>query len=115
MKAAVSGPAIRPTMYNGIWRHLRFPEGEPSIDDWTVHGGRLQRVQTRRMHGAACHRFIQGLLSRAISNWRSCVEANGVSRRVEMYWWLRQSWALVLLVGPIVSLRFCKPPLLPGP
>lgn len=104
LKAAVSGCAIRPAMCKEI---LRFPEGKPSIEDWMVHDGRFQRFQSRRMHMAACHRFIQRLLPQAISNWRSCVEAKGMSRRGELCW-LWQSWPLVLLLGLTGSLRVQK-------
>ena len=49
-----------------FWRHVELErrhldthrsrsctEGKPRIDDWMVHDGRFQRVQTRRMHMAA--------------------------------------------------------------
>lgn len=39
MKAAVSGLAVRPTMYNRTWRHLRFLISKTSIDDWSYMVG----------------------------------------------------------------------------
>lgn len=35
MEAAAAGPASMPASCDGVWGDLRFPEGEPSIGDWT--------------------------------------------------------------------------------